>query len=105
MQTYTKKYLKALGYDETDFIKCEICEGKATEIHHIMTRKKFRELMNDPRNLMAICRECHQAYGDRKYLMAALLKIHKRVLQIADYKTDYNWFNFYLKKYETARQD
>lgn len=100
MQSYTKAYLKELSRDETDFIPCEICGAKGTEIHHIMARSKFRELLDDIRNLMAICRSCHEQYGDRKYLVPMLLKIHKRVLQIAGVKTDYRFFDFYIKRYE-----
>ena len=100
MQSYTKVYLDEFGYDETDFIKCECCENKATEIHHILSRKKFKEYLNDIRNLMAICRDCHQKYGEIKYAMPMLLKIHKRILQIKNVKTDYKWFSFYIKRYE-----
>jgi hypothetical protein len=35
MRKHTKIYLDHYGYDETDFIPCEICGAKAVDIHHI----------------------------------------------------------------------
>ena len=100
MQTYTKVYLEKLDLDTTDFICCEVCESKATEIHHILARSKYKEHQNDIENLMAICRKCHQEYGDQVYLMEALLKIHQKRLDIAKVKYDKNFFRFYNKKYK-----
>ncbi|CAL2094861.1 HNH endonuclease [Tenacibaculum sp. 190524A02b] len=102
MQTYTKIYLEAFGLDETDFCRCETCTNdvRATEIHHILTRKKYAEGLNKIENLMAICRICHEAYGDRIYLMPMLLKIHWRVLELSNVKHDPEWFKTNIAKYE-----
>ena len=65
MKAHTKIYLQKMGYDESDFIPCEICSHKAVDIHHIEARgmggtgKK-----DDIENLMALCRSCHVQYGD-----------------------------------------
>ena len=104
MKSYTKAYLEAFGKDETDFIACEICEKQATEIHHILARSKFKHLLNDILNLQAICRSCHNAYGDEVYLTSMLLKIHKRVLQINKIQIDEKYFDFYIKLYEVKTE-
>ncbi len=104
MQTYTKVYLNAFGLDETDFVPCELCGGRATEIHHILARSKYKNLLNDIRNLQAVCRNCHQEYGDQIYLMPMLLKIHRRVLEINEIEFNPKWFEFYINKYETLTE-
>jgi len=57
--TYKQKYLKHFGYGEQDFIPCEVCSRKATEIHHIQF--KSRGGKDNIKNMMAICRKCHDA--------------------------------------------
>ena len=67
MKNHTKIYLKALGYDETDFITSELSGKKAIDIHHIdckgMGGSKLRDHI---KNLIALCRNCHEKYGDKK---------------------------------------
>lgn len=104
MQSYTKIYLDAFGLDETDFCKCELCEKPATEIHHILARSKHKHLLNDIKNLQAICRTCHEEYGDRIYLMPMLLKIHQRILEIHEIEHNPKWFEFYINKYENLKE-
>ena len=81
MNTYTKVYLDNLGFDETDYVQCQCCENRATEIHHIISRKRDKKLINDIQNLFAICRTCHQKYGEIKEYMPLLLKIHRAFLR------------------------
>ena len=57
MQTYTKVYLKTHGYSVIDFIPCLNCGAKAVDIHHINGR--IGKLKDDPTNLVALCRDCH----------------------------------------------
>ena len=51
-----------MGYDETDWIPCEVCGAKAVDIHHIEARgmggSKTKDVIE---NLMALCRSCHYA--------------------------------------------
>jgi len=100
MQKYTRIYLDAFKLDEADFCKCECCEKKATEIHHILTRKKLSEGLLKIENLMAICRTCHELYGDRIYLMEILLKIHQKILDIKEIPHNPKFFDFYINKYQ-----
>ncbi len=99
MQPYTKIYLEAFKLAETDFVPCEICEKKATEIHHILGRQGY--LLTEVRNLMAICREDHEEYGQMKTYTALLLKIHRRRMQLAKIPFNDKWFAHYIKFYNS----
>jgi len=76
MKNYTKTYYNFFKYDICDFIPCEICGKNSTDIHHILARSQHRELENDITNLMAVCRDCHIEYGDKKQHIEYLQKIH-----------------------------
>lgn len=58
------------GYDESDFIPCEVCGRKAVDIHHIIYRSQMGGDVID--NLMALCGDCHSAahseYFERDFL-------------------------------------
>lgn len=97
MKKHIKVYFNAFGYDSGDagsFVPCEVTEGKAVDIHHIVTREDRIE------NLMALSRKAHDDYGDKMEYMPYLLKIHKRRLQLANIPFDEKWFEFYILKYE-----
>jgi hypothetical protein len=64
------------GYDESDFIPCEICESKAVDIHHIEARGAGGCDRDEIENLMAVCRKCHIEYGDVSELEGKLKHIH-----------------------------
>ena len=100
MKTYTKVYLDNLGFDETDFVQCQCCENRATEIHHIISRKRDKKLLNDIHNLMAICRDCHQKYGEIKEFMPLLLKIQRSFLRNNGVYFSEEWFTQKLAIYE-----
>jgi len=60
-------YLKHFGYDISDFIPCEVCGKTAIDIHHIEARGIGGSKQGDNiENLMALCREDHIKYGDKK---------------------------------------
>lgn len=78
MQKHTKIYLKAFGYDESDFIPCEVCFAKAVDIHHIEARGMGgRKSADSILNLQALCRNCHVLYGDKKQFMDFLKQKHE----------------------------
>lgn len=77
MKNYTKIYFDYFGYDESDFIPCEICGAKAVDIHHIDCKGMGGSIKKDViENLMALCREHHIAYGDKRNHIDFLKKIH-----------------------------
>jgi 5-methylcytosine-specific restriction endonuclease McrA len=77
LKKHTKIYLGYFGYDLSDFIPCEICKAQAIDIHHIECRgmggTKEPENIN---NLMAVCRDCHVKYGDKKEYKEFLKEVH-----------------------------
>jgi hypothetical protein len=84
MKKHTKIYFDYFGYTEADFIRCEICSARAVDIHHI----DARGMGGDPtqskdviENLMAVCRTCHDEYGDKIKHKELLRKIHYKNLK------------------------
>lgn len=77
MKNHTKVYINSLYYDVGDFIPCEVCNTKAVDIHHIFRRGMGGSRDGDKiENLMALCRTCHEKYGDKKQYRDWLQKIH-----------------------------
>jgi 5-methylcytosine-specific restriction endonuclease McrA len=76
VKKYTQIYLNYFGYSIADFVPCEICQKKAVDIHHIEARSKRKDLENDIGNLMAVCRECHIKFGDKKEYKDYLKELH-----------------------------
>ena len=77
MKKYTKTYLEYFGYDISSWIPCEICGKLAVDIHHIENRKSGGSKLKDNiDNLMALCREDHYLYGDKKQYKEFLKELH-----------------------------
>lgn len=72
MKEYIQTYLNHYGFTDISFIPCEVCKEKAVDIHHVEGRRG--KLLNDPNNLVALCRECH---SDQKILNA--IKVGKKL--------------------------
>ena len=82
MKPHTKLYLLYFQLDESDFIECEMCGNKAVDIHHISSRKMGGQKDKDTiENLMALCRDCHVKFGDKKQYVNLLKKIHESRIQ------------------------
>ena len=78
MKAHTKIYMEGMGYDISDFIPCEVCGLKAVDIHHIESRGMGgSKEANTLENLMALCRECHVKFGDRKEYKSFLKNRHE----------------------------
>ena len=80
MKKYTATYLDYFGYSVADFIPCELCSKRSVDIHHIFARSIRKDLENDITNLMALCRECHVKYGDKKQHREMLINKHQHKL-------------------------
>ena len=74
-------YFNHFGYDISDFIPCEVCGKTAVDIHHIEARgiggSKEADKID---NLMALCREDHLKYGDKKQYKEFLKDKHAEKL-------------------------
>lgn len=85
MTKYLKTYLDYFNLDAGDFIACEICNSPAVDIHHIEARGMGGT--KDPKannidNLMALCRYCHDYYGDKKQYKSYLKSIHLHKMKL-----------------------
>lgn len=85
MKKHTKIYLNHFGYQIPEDVFCEICGSPAKDIHHI----ESRGMGGDPQgnkdvieNLMAVCRDCHENYGDIPDLVETLKKVHLKYMEI-----------------------
>jgi 5-methylcytosine-specific restriction endonuclease McrA len=78
MKPYQKTYFAYFGYDEHDRPDCEVCGKIANDLHHIKARgmggSKHRDNIE---NIMALCRPCHEFYGDKKQHMDFLIITHQ----------------------------
>lgn len=84
MKKHTKIYFQHFNYDKYSFIPCEVCSLAACDIHHV----DARGMGGDPQgkkdtieNLMALCRRCHDLYGDKKQYKAFLRGIHNLTIK------------------------
>jgi hypothetical protein len=101
MIKHKKIYLEAFGYDINDhsqFVPSEISEQKSVDIHHIIGRGKGGE--DRVENLMALTRQEHHDYGDKKEYIVYLFKIHKRRMEIMGVSFNEEWIDKQIEKYE-----
>jgi hypothetical protein len=83
MKKHTKVYLSFFKYDESDFIPCEVCGSQAVDIHHIECRGMGGSKTKDTiGNLMALCRPCHEQFGDKKQHKEYLVNIHDYFMEM-----------------------
>jgi len=102
MIKYKKIYLDAYGYNEGDFIRSELSDLPAVEFNHIlcigMGGSKNREL-DRIENLIAVTRNEHIDYGDKKQYYSYLFRIHKLDMMINGVKFDHEWIDKQIEKY------
>lgn len=81
MKTYVKIYYDYFKITPGEVILCEVCEKQAVDIHHIKARGMGgSKTKNNISNLMALCRDCHDKYGDKKQYLEYLQEIHDKKL-------------------------
>ena len=83
LKGHKKTYCDAMGYIEGDFIPCEVCGSEGHEIHHIKARQMggtTDPYKNSIFNLMCLCRNCHEEYGDKKQYMHPLFMKHMKAV-------------------------
>lgn len=79
MQKHIKTYLEYFDLGEQDVITCEACckqgrvDGQGFDIHHIQGRGKGKDVI---RNLMCLCRRCHDEAHNGKCSKDQLQLIH-----------------------------
>jgi hypothetical protein len=81
MKPYTKTYLDYFDYGTEDFIPCEVCGRKAVDLHHIRARGMGgSKNLDHIENIMALDRECHIKFGDKKQYMDFLRDTHEEFM-------------------------
>lgn len=79
--THTAVYMGALGYDVNDtYFPSEIDGSDAVDLHHLINRSKCKEGADHILNLMALTREQHEEYGDKKEHYFSLIQTHLNFL-------------------------
>jgi len=82
VKKHVKVYLDYFGYGAEDFIGCEVCSSRAVDIHHIEARGMGGSKKADTiENVMALCRNCHVEYGDKKQYMDNLKAVHLKKIK------------------------
>lgn len=79
MKPHVKIYLDTFKYSTQEEIMCEKCGRPSNDIHHIDPRGMGGKNKHADRidNLMALCRECHAIFGDKKQFKQMLRDIHQ----------------------------
>jgi 5-methylcytosine-specific restriction endonuclease McrA len=80
MQKHVKNYLKYFGYGIDDFVKCEVCSFEAVDLHHIIYRSQGGS--DGVENIIALCRDCHNAAHDCEITKEYLFDIHKKFMGV-----------------------
>lgn len=96
MKLHTKIYMKALGYDISDFMPCEVTGQRGVDIHHIVSRENRIE------NLMLLTREAHSNYGEIKDRMVFLLDTHRDFLKSNGVSFNNDWFKDKIEHYNAV---
>ena len=78
MKKHVKIYMQYFDYGMDDIILCEACHRKAVDIHHI--KYKSRGGKDEIKNLIALCRACHEKGHKEKLSESDLQLIHNHVL-------------------------
>jgi thymidine kinase len=66
MQKYVKVYLDYFDIKTENELICEACTRPAVDIHHVNGRGVSMDVI---KNLMALCRKCHErAHGSKNYV-------------------------------------
>jgi 5-methylcytosine-specific restriction endonuclease McrA len=81
MKKYTKQYFSYFGYALDDFLPCEVCGNRAVDLHHIDCKGMGgSKLKDNVENIMAVCRQCHVNFGDKKEHIEFLKETHLNFL-------------------------
>lgn len=107
MKPHTKIYLNFFGYQIQEDVMCECCGNPAVDVHHIDARGAG----GDPQgkkdvieNLMALCREHHEEYGDVVELKPMLKLIHLKYMLYNGIKAMISKINPSLEKQIAAAE-
>jgi 5-methylcytosine-specific restriction endonuclease McrA len=102
LSPHKKIYCKAFGLNSGDYIGCSICPSPAVDVHAIIADGMGGRPNKDTHrieNLIALCRDCHVRYGDKKEHKASLFRIHKAKMYDKGIKFDSEWIDEQILKH------
>lgn len=89
---HTAIYYAKMGYGDADFVCSELSGLRSNDLHHILCRGAGSSKGKDRvENLIALTREEHEQYGDKKQYMSFLFKKHLEFLERNGVKFDRTW--------------
>ena len=98
---HTAIYLAAFGYGDADFIPSELSGLRAQDTHHIENRGSGGTKTEDRvENLIALTREEHIEYGDKKQHMEFLYRKHLAFMSANGVKFDRAWIEGQIEKWK-----
>lgn len=100
--------MNAFGFDVCDFVPSELSGSKAVDIHHIDCRGSGGSSKNTKdriENLIALTREEHNFYGDKKQFMFYLYARHLNYMETCGVKFDKAWIMGQLDKYASYAKE
>lgn len=61
--------------------RCALCNAKANHLHHIFYKSEDISKVNDIKNLIPLCIECHiKVHENKKYWQPRLIKIRQNII-------------------------
>jgi len=87
---YKEIYLRHYNKTKEAYISCEVCGATANDIHHVHRRGAGGNRQPDTiYNLIALCRQCHLKYGDKREFKEWLWNVHNKTISGApEFKHD-----------------
>ena len=98
---HTALYYAKFGYGDEDYVPSEISGSPAVDVHHIDCKGVGGSKSKDRiENLMALTRDEHVEYGDKKQYMSWLFQKHLDFMLASGVKFDASWIEAEIEKYE-----
>lgn len=98
---YKAIYMAKFGYSDSDFVPSELSGKEGVDLHHIdckgMGSSKNKDRVE---NLIALTREEHIEYGDKKQWMSYLYQKHMDFMLANGVKFDREWILGEIERYE-----
>lgn len=107
MKKYKEVYIKAFGYHEGERFLSELSWHEAIDINHILCRGMGGDKTGEKdriENLIALTREEHIKYGDKKKYYSMLFEAHRDAMIIKGVKFDEKYINDMIEKYSHYRK-
>ncbi len=104
MKHHTTVYMQFFGYQIQSDCVCEICGRPAVDVNHIDARGMGGNPKGDKdeiENLMGMCREHHDEYGDVPECKPLLTEIHLKFMKFNGLKAKYQE---YIKRIASINQ-